>query len=137
MSSGLSTRSTADFTGPDLRYFDLHLLSEGSIISGSRVVDSIIGIRAVVRAGSVVERTVIMGANHFERLAETSPEIPLGIGRDCHIRNAIVDFNARIGDGSKLVNVQGLQHADAENYCIRGGIIVVPKNAVIPPGTVV
>ena len=113
------------------------ILSEGSILSGSHVTDSIIGIRAVVRSGSVVERTVIMGANFWESLDEGSPEVPIGVGRDCHIRNAIIDFNARIGDGCKLINAGGAQDFDNENYSIRDGIIVVPKNAVIPPGTVI
>jgi glucose-1-phosphate adenylyltransferase len=111
------------------------ILSEGSILSGSRVTDSIIGIRAVVRAGSVVERTVIMGANFWE--PDDGQVNPIGVGRDCHIRNAIIDFNARIGDGCKLLNVGGVQNLDNENYSIRDGIIVVPKNAAIPPGTVI
>jgi glucose-1-phosphate adenylyltransferase len=113
------------------------ILSEGSILSGSRVTDSIVGIRAVVRSGSVVERSVIMGANLWENLPDGSPEVPIGIGRDCHVRNAIIDFNARIGDGCKLINASGIQNLDNENYTIRDGIIVVPKNAVVPPGTVI
>jgi glucose-1-phosphate adenylyltransferase len=115
------------------------ILSEGSILSGSSITDSIIGVRAVVRAGSTIERSIVMGANTWE--AEPPPsdgaEPLLGIGRDCLIRNAILDFNARIGDGCRLVNADGVQHADGESYSIRDGIIVVHKNAVIPPGTIV
>lgn len=113
------------------------ILSEGSILSGSRVTDSIIGVRAVVREHSIVERSVIMGANVWEELPRGSSEVPLGIGKDCHIRNAIIDFNTRIGDGCKLLNEAGIQNLDNENYCIRDGVIVVPKNAVLPPGTVI
>jgi glucose-1-phosphate adenylyltransferase len=113
------------------------ILSEGSILSGKRVTDSIIGIRAVVRAGSIVERSVIMGANAWENVPPEGQEVALGIGRDCEIKNAILDFNARIGDGCKLVNASGIQNADAENYAIREGIIVIPKNAVLQPGTVI
>ena len=113
------------------------ILSEGSILSGSRVTDSIIGIRAVVREGAVIDRTVMMGANAWENLPDGSSQIPIGIGRDCHIRDAILDFNARIGDGCHLLNEAGVQHADGEGYCIRDGIIVVMKNAVLPPGTVI
>jgi glucose-1-phosphate adenylyltransferase len=94
-----------------------------------------VGIRAVVREGSILERSIVMGETSWE--SPGSAEIPIGIGRDCHIRNAIIDFDSRIGDGSKLINAMGIQDADAENYCIRDGIIVVPKNAVIPPGTVI
>ena len=113
------------------------ILSEGSILSGSRVTDSIIGIRAVVRESSIVERSVIMGANVWESLPQGSSQVGIGIGRDCHIRNSIIDFNARIGDGCKLLNEAGVQNFDNENYCIRDGIIVVPKNAILPPGTVI
>ncbi len=118
-------------------FIQCSLLSEGSILSGSRVTDSIIGIRAVVREHSIVERSVIMGANIWETLPQGSSQVGIGIGQDCHIRNSIIDFNARIGDGCKLLNEAGVQNFDSENYCIRDGIIVVPKNAILPPGTVI
>ncbi|HEX5715654.1 MAG TPA: sugar phosphate nucleotidyltransferase [Thermoanaerobaculia bacterium] len=118
-------------------FIQCSLLSEGSILSGSRVTDSIIGIRAVVREHSIVERSVIMGANLWETLPQGSSQVGIGIGQDCHIRNSIIDFNARIGDGCKLLNEAGVQNFDNENYCIRDGIIVVPKNAILPPGTVI
>jgi glucose-1-phosphate adenylyltransferase len=116
-------------------YVRFSVLGEGSILSASRISDSIIGIRSVVRPGSVIERTVMMGADTWE--LDGSDPIPRGVGHDCHIRNAIIDFNARIGDGCRLVNADGVQDADDENWTIREGIIVVPKNAVIPPGTVI
>jgi len=113
------------------------ILNEGSILSGSHIADSIIGIRSMVRSGSVIERSIVMGANILEILPEGSEQIPIGIGRDCKIRNAIIDFNAHIGDGCQLVNADGVQQFDNENYSIRDGIIIVHKNAVIPPGTIV
>ncbi len=114
------------------------ILSEGSILSGSHIADSIIGIRAVVRSGSVIERSIVMGANNLE--ADPPPDssqIPIGIGRDCHLRNTIIDFNARIGDGCKLINAAGVENADSEHWSIRDRIIVVHKNALITPGTVI
>lgn len=114
------------------------VLCEGSIITGARILDSIVGIRAVVRAGSTLERSIVMGANTFERISEAKlHDIPIGIGRDCQIRNAIIDFNARIGDGCRLLNEAGIVEAETENYAIRGGIIVVPKGAELAPGTVI
>ncbi len=114
------------------------VLCEGSIITGARITDSIVGIRAVVKAGSVLERSIVMGANQFERLEEAARhDVPLGIGRDCQIRNAIIDFNARIGDGCRLLNADGIREAETPNYTVRGGIIVVPKNATLQPGTVI
>ncbi|MBT8486095.1 MAG: glucose-1-phosphate adenylyltransferase [Phycisphaerales bacterium] len=100
----------------------------GSIISASRVADAIVGVRAVVRPGTVIEQSYIMGANAFDAR---------GIGANCEIRRAIVDLDATIGDGSRLVNEAGVQETDGEGYCIRDGIIVVHRGATIAPGTVV
>jgi glucose-1-phosphate adenylyltransferase len=113
------------------------ILCEGSIISESSISNSIVGIRAIVGKGAVIENTVLMGARSYESQTGTSHPIPMGVGEGCEIKNAIVDLNARIGAGSRLVNVKGLQEFDAQDYCIRGGIIVVPRDAVIQPGTVV
>jgi glucose-1-phosphate adenylyltransferase len=113
------------------------ILNEGSILSGSHIADSIIGIRSVVRSGSVVERSIVMGANTWEIVPDASDQIPVGIGRDCTVRNAIIDFNARIGDGCKLINAEGLVDFDGDNYSIRDKIIIIHKNAVIPSGTVI
>ena len=43
----------------------------------------------------------------------------------------IVDKNARIADGVRLVNDGNVQHADGDGWYIRDGIIVVPKGAVV------
>jgi glucose-1-phosphate adenylyltransferase len=125
---------------PGSKITDCHVyeavLSDGSIIFGSKVTNSIVGIRAVIRSGSVVERTVVMGADGFEE--DPPAGLPaLGVGHNCHIRNAILDTNVRIGDGSRLLNEAGVEQADGDGWHIRDGIIVVPKGAVIPPGTVV
>jgi len=112
------------------------ILSDGCLIEGSQVTSSIVGIRGVVHAGSVLERTVMMGADFFE--AAPPPGLPaLGIGHGCFIRNAIIDKNARIGDGSRLFNEANLWQADGQGWHIRDGVVVVPRNEVINPGTVV
>jgi glucose-1-phosphate adenylyltransferase len=49
----------------------------------------------------------------------------------------IVDKNARVGDGARLVNSAGVQEADGNGYFIREGIIIVPKGATVAPGTIV
>ncbi len=56
---------------------------------------------------------------------------------DSTLDKVIVDKNARIGRGVRLVNERGVQEADGENYYIRSGIIIVPKGAVVPDGTIV
>jgi glucose-1-phosphate adenylyltransferase len=55
------------------------------------------------------------------------------VGRDCYIKNAIIDKNARIGDGAYL-SPEGQADCTNQYYSIREGVIVIPKNAVIPAG---
>lgn len=113
------------------------LLGEGSVLSGARISRSVIGIRTLVNSGTVIEDSVVMGANSYEWGTTDNGATPIGIGRDCTIRRSIIDLDARIGDGVKLVNADGVETADTENYAIRGGIIVVPGGATIPSGTVI
>ncbi|MCG3133895.1 MAG: Glucose-1-phosphate adenylyltransferase [Planctomycetes bacterium] len=113
------------------------ILCEGSIISESRITNSIIGIRAIVRPGAKIDRTIVMGGREYESQRPSDAAVPMGIGRDCVVKNAIIDLDARIGDGAQLVNARGVDHEDADNYAIRGGVIVVPRNATIPPGTII
>jgi len=113
------------------------VLCDGSIISNCKVTDSIIGVRAVLQSGSTVEQSYIMGATAFERGLDDEESIHRTIGAKCHIRRAIIDLDARIGAGSRLLNEAGVQEMDGENWCIRDGIIVVPRGSVIPPNTVI
>ncbi len=113
------------------------LLSDGCIISGKRIDRAVIGLRALVGEGSEIEESIIMGADYYEHGAVEDPSgIPLGIGKNCIIKKAIVDKNVRIGDGV-VISPEG-KPSDAQNdlYWIREGIMVIPKNTVIPSGTV-
>jgi len=115
------------------------LLSDGCIISGHRILHSVVGTRAVVGEGTVIEHSVIMGADYFEQEKEgqnqSSGLVPLGIGKDCYVKNAIIDKNVRIGD-SVYISPDGKDEGEVnEYYVVRDGIIVIPKNTVIPSGT--
>jgi glucose-1-phosphate adenylyltransferase len=112
------------------------IVADGSILTGGRIARSIVGVRAVIQRGAEVEDSIVMGATEFEGV-EPRGEVKLGIGRDAVVKNAIVDLNARVGDGSRLVNAAGLEEADGEGWSIRDGIIVVHRSAVLPPGTVI
>jgi glucose-1-phosphate adenylyltransferase len=48
-----------------------------------------------------------------------------------------VDKNARVGRGVRILNEKEERERDAATYYIRDGIVVIPKNAVIPDGTVI
>jgi len=110
------------------------LLSEGCIISGHRILNSIIGVRAKVGEGSVIEHTVMMGADYYNPKDEAPGQPPIGVGSDCFIKNAIIDKNACIGDGC-YITPDGKPNTVTDLYTIQDGVIVIPKNAIIPSGT--
>jgi glucose-1-phosphate adenylyltransferase len=110
------------------------LVAEGSIISDAHITKSIVGLRSVVGSRCRISRTVLMGADFYER-AESSSAVRVGIGDGCDIDRAIVDKNARIGRGVVIRNLKGLKNYDGDNYFIRDGIVIIPKNATVPAGT--
>jgi glucose-1-phosphate adenylyltransferase len=112
------------------------VVSEGVIADGASFSHSIVGVRSVVRQGTVLSRTVMMGADYYEP-RRPRRRIPLGIGRNCHIKGAIIDKNARIGDNVRIANKKKTRHLDGDGYYIRDGIVVVEKDAQIPSGTVI
>jgi glucose-1-phosphate adenylyltransferase len=105
------------------------LIADGGDIQAARITRSIIGVRARVGPGSVIEDSILMG-NDGPRGEE-----PFEVGANCCIRKSIIDKNVRIGDGSVLTNAAGVMEADHEHYAIRSGIIVVPRRVSLPPGT--
>jgi glucose-1-phosphate adenylyltransferase len=120
------------------------IISEGCIINSASVTRSIVGLRSRIEAGASIEASILMGADYYQTIedmrSEISAGIPrIGIGENTIIRRAIIDKNTRIGAGVHLVNESGIEHADGDggNYHIRDRIIIVPKNAIIPDGTVI
>jgi glucose-1-phosphate adenylyltransferase len=115
------------------------IVAEGCFLDRCSIEQSIVGIRTHVGRGAEIRRSVLLGADYFgdpERVSRDGRP-HLGIGCDVVLDRVIVDKNARIGDRSRLVNEQGVQDADGDGYYIRNGIIVVPKDGTIAPGTVV
>jgi glucose-1-phosphate adenylyltransferase len=102
------------------------------------VEESVIGIRTSIQPGAEIRRSVLLGADFYEADDDATARGDgprLGIGRDVVLDRVIVDKNARIGDGARLVNAHGVQDADGDGYFIRSGVIVVPKDGVIKAGT--
>lgn len=112
------------------------LIAEGAVISGSDISDSIVGLRAIVGRRCKISKTVLMGADYYES-PEPSSKVKVGIGDGCRISRAIVDKNARIGCNVVIKNIKGLRNFDGENYYIRDGIVIVPKNATIADGSII
>jgi len=116
-------------------------VADGCIITKARIQQSVIGIRSILEEGAFLSRVVMMGADYYDTTARQSrPEnqgIPIGVGAGTRIENAIVDKNARIGEGCVLTPAGKPDEADHPLYYIRDGVLVIPKNTVIPPGTVI
>ena len=116
---------------------DHAIISDGCVIEQSTIEHCILGIRSIVQSGSTLKNVILMGSDHYEAdIPAVAAGIPrIGIGRECHIENAIIDKNARIGDKVVISPKGKAPDADGEGYYVRDGIVVIPKNSVIPPGT--
>jgi glucose-1-phosphate adenylyltransferase len=130
--------------GSKIENCDVHysLISDGSIIEGSKLANTIIGTRSIIRANTYLERVVMMGADFYESLKEKTENAlcgrsHVGVGQNCIIRNAILDKNARIGEGVRILNEKGLANFTHDRYTIVDGITVVPKDMEIPAGFVI
>lgn len=117
------------------------VIAEGCNIGKAKIQQSVVGLRSSIGDHSTVESSIIMGADYYEPapvlVGSQKMDVKLGIGKYCHIRRAIIDKNVRIGDNVKILNEKNEQTADGEFYHIREGIVIIPKNAVIPDGTII
>jgi glucose-1-phosphate adenylyltransferase len=119
--------------------FTKTIVAEGSIIHARLVENTILGIRSRVGFGTVIKSSYIMGNDYFESLEEITDgnKIPMGIGQDCYIENAIIDKHVRIGNNVLIRGHASLADEEHEHYVIKKGIVVVNKNAVISDGTII
>ncbi|MCP4157362.1 MAG: glucose-1-phosphate adenylyltransferase [bacterium] len=111
------------------------LLSDGSILEGSKITDSTIGLRSIIKKGSTLERVVMMGAD-FYGSAKSVSNSKIGIGKNCFLKNVILDKNATIGDNS-VIDYKGdpTITKDGGFYHISDGIVIIPKNGKVPANT--
>ncbi len=122
---------------------DQAVIGEGSIVTDCSLNHCIIGVRSFLGDGTALDKVVMMGADYFEdpavQKANAAKSIPqIGVGKNCRISGAIIDKNARIGDNCVLSpegKPDGVYAGGA--VIIRDGVLVVPKDQVIPSGTVV
>lgn len=121
---------------------DHAVISDGCILNRAIISNSIIGLRCSVGVGTVLNRVILLGSDYYESLEsirahEQIGRPRIGIGANCRIQNTIVDKNARIGDNVVISPDGKPEKVDHANYYIRDGIVIIPKNGVIPHGTVI
>lgn len=112
------------------------IISDGCVITESIIERAVVGIRSFVESGTVLRNCVMMGADFYDTERPPGDGKPgLGVGKGCRIENAILDKNARIGDGVVISPEGKPSTMDGDQFFIRDGIVVIPKGAVIPSGT--
>ncbi len=118
---------------------DHSLVSEGCLLDHATVERSIVGQRSWLLSKSVIRNSIVMGADYYELNEDRQKvleegRVPLGVGEGASLREAIVDKNARIGAGAKIHGDVERPDETHDDWCVRDGIVIVRKNAVIPPG---
>jgi len=108
------------------------LLTEGCVIRQAEITHSIVGLRSQVGPGTFIKDSIIMGADYYQRRQE---DAPLGIGAGCHIEGAILDKNASLGENVVIKPFPRGTEMDHGDWVVQDGIVVIPKNAVLPSGT--
>ena len=112
------------------------IISDGCIIDDAHIERSVIGIRSYIKSGTTIRDSIIMGADFYDADQAARGNTPeLGVGKNCVIDHAIIDKNARIGDGAVITPDGKPENFDGDNFYIRDGIVVVPKGGVIQAGT--
>jgi len=119
------------------------IASEGCIITNASISNSIVGVRTIIESGASLNGVVCMGADYYEtekqKKNNEDKRIPnVGIGKGVIIKGAIIDKNACIGEGCRI-GIDNISRVDGnyDHYHIVDGIIIIPKNTILYPGTVI
>ena len=124
-------------------YFDNVILTGGSIIHDARIEQTVIGIRSRVEEGTVIKKSILMGTDYYETLEDIAKikkdgkRPHMGIGKNCHIEDAIIDKNCSIGNNVTIKGGSNLEDTETPVYCIRDGIIILKKGAIVQDGTII
>jgi glucose-1-phosphate adenylyltransferase len=121
---------------------DHAVISDGCIITRCQIGHCVIGVRSIVEEGSRLHRAVVMGNDYYETEAsilshEAQGQPRIGIGKNTRIENAIVDKNARIGSNCVISPAGKPDTVDHPLYYIRDGVVIIPKNGIVPDNTVI
>lgn len=123
-------------------YISRSIISDGCILTRTNVYHSIIGIRSRLEEGVHIRDSIIMGADYYESTKSLEENLrtgrpAIGVGANTIIEGAIVDKNTRIGK-NVVIKAEGKSGSiDHPLYHFRDGIVVIPKDRIIPDGTVI
>jgi glucose-1-phosphate adenylyltransferase len=119
------------------------IAAEGCIITNASITNSIVGVRTIIESGASLNGVICMGADFYEteiqKQQNAEARVPnIGIGKGAIVKGAIIDKNACLGEGCRI-GIDDLNRSDGNygHYYIVDGIIVIPKNAILYPGTVI
>lgn len=116
---------------------DQVLVADGCIIHAALLQHTIIGVRSRIGVGVVLKNVYTMGQDYYQDIEEiiSDDKIPMGIGDNAYIENAIIDRNSCIGRDVVIKGSSDMEDTKNDLYCITDGIVVVRKSVTIPDGT--
>ena len=117
---------------------DHAILSQGSMIDAKEISYSLLGLRCIIKEGTVIKNSILVGNQFYAPPTNWTPQLPADftIGRNCYINKSIIDEHVQIGDNVQLINKNNLQTYDGDGIFIRDGIIVVSAGTTLPDGFV-
>jgi|694.fasta_scaffold00191_91 glucose-1-phosphate adenylyltransferase len=110
------------------------IICEGSFVEAAEVTNSILGLRSVIKQGSIIRHSYIMGNDFYTSPKSDDISNTLLIGENCIVDHAIIDKNVHIGKNVQLINKNKLMNYSSDKICIRDGIIIVPRGTHLPDG---
>jgi glucose-1-phosphate adenylyltransferase len=110
------------------------IIGQGGIIEAEEISHSIIGVRALIKKGTIIRDSILMGNRTYHPfLNQTLPANHyFTVGENCLIEKAIIDEEVRIGNNVKLINKDNLETYDGDGIYIRDGIIIVTSGTELP-----
>lgn len=130
---------------PSAKFFnasiDSSIISDGCMITDSKLKNCIIGQRGLIDE-SELEKVIFMGSDYYEldedlRMKSQMGIPRIGISKGCRIKNAIIDKCVSIGKNVTILNSDNIMEHEDKLYHIKDGIVIIPKNTIIPDNTVI
>jgi glucose-1-phosphate adenylyltransferase len=127
----------------DARVVDT-LLGEGCVVTGATLTRCVLGNGTHVGRGASLEACLLLGSDAvmdgraWAAAVAAGTPVP-GVGDRSVLRGVVVDRNGCVGPDVTLINAARVAEADRSAECgfvVADSIVVVPRGAVVPAGTV-